>query len=192
MCIRDRLRVAARLHPRQLGIAPRQIGPPLPFAQQRMGLADLGRKQKVGVFVELANRKSANLGLPLPKGIVRVYKRDADATLQFIGEDAIEHTPVDETVRLKLGDAFDVVGNRKQTEWRKLASDTFEAAFEVSLRNHKDEAVTVKVVEPVPGDWQMLSSSIPHKKGDAATAEFPVPVPAKGETVLTYRVRIRY
>ena len=154
--------------------------------------ADLGRNQKVGVFVELANRKSANLGLPLPKGIVRVYKRDAGATLQFIGEDAIEHTPVDETLRLKLGDAFDVVGYRKQTEWRKLASDTFEASFEVSLRNHKDEAVTVKVVEPIPGDWQMVSSSIPHKKGDAATAEFPVPVPARGETVLTYRVRIRY
>ncbi|HSC72059.1 MAG TPA: DUF4139 domain-containing protein [Candidatus Methylomirabilis sp.] len=153
---------------------------------------DLGQNQKVGVFVELANRKAANLGLPLPKGVVRVYKRDAAATLQFIGEDAIDHTPVDETVRVKLGDVFDVVGSRKQTEWRKLASDTFEAAFELRLRNHKDEAVTVKVVEPIPGDWQMLSSSIPHKKGDAATAEFLAPVPAKGETVLTYRVRIRY
>jgi hypothetical protein len=149
-------------------------------------------KQKVGVFVEVENRKEHNLGMPLPKGIVRIYKRDAGGSLQFVGEDTIDHTPEKETVRVKLGDAFDVVGERKQTEWKKIAADTYEAAFEVRLRNHKKEDITVKVVEPVPGDWQMLSSSHPHAKGDAFSAVFKVPVPKDGEAKLTYRVRMRY
>ncbi|GLI38149.1 DUF4139 domain-containing protein [Geobacter hydrogenophilus] len=149
-------------------------------------------KQKVGVFVEMENRKEHNLGMPLPKGVVRVYKRDAGGSLQFVGEDTIDHTPEKETVRVKLGDAFDVVGERKQTEWKKVASDTYEAAFEIKLRNHKKEDITVKVVEPVPGDWQMLSSSHPHEKGDAFSAVFKVSVPKDGETTLVYRVRMRY
>lgn len=149
-------------------------------------------KQKVGVFVEMENRKEHNLGMPLPKGVVRVYKRDAGGSLQFVGEDTIDHTPEKETVRVKLGDAFDVVGERKQTEWKKVASDTYEAAFEIKLRNHKKEDIAVKVVEPVPGDWQMLSSSHPHEKGDAFSAVFKVPVPKDGEATLVYRVRMRY
>ncbi|RNC66042.1 MAG: DUF4139 domain-containing protein [Desulfuromonadales bacterium] len=149
-------------------------------------------KQKVGVFVEVENRKEHNLGMPLPRGIARVYKRDAGGSLQFVGEDTIDHTPEKEKVRVKLGDAFDVVAERKQTEWKKVASDTYEAAFEVLLRNHKKEDIVVKVVEPVPGDWQMLSSSHPHVKGDAFAAEFSVPVPRDGEAKLLYRVRMRY
>ena len=149
-------------------------------------------KQKVGVFAEFENRKEHNLGMPLPRGIVRLYKRDAGGSLQFVGEDSIDHTPEKEKVRVKLGDAFDVVGERKQTEWRKVAADTYEAAFEIKLRNHKKEDVVVKVVEPVPGDWQMLTSSHPHRKGDAFAAEFSVPVPKDGETTLAYRVRMRY
>lgn len=150
------------------------------------------RNLKVGVFVELENRKQHNLGMPLPKGTVRVYKQDGDGSLQFVGEDAIEHTPKDEKVRIKLGEAFDVVVNRKQTDWKKLASDSYEAAFEIAIRNHKKEDVTVRVVEPVPGDWTMLSSSHPWKKGDAFAAEFSIPVPKDKETKLTYRVRMRY
>ena len=147
---------------------------------------------KVGVFLEIENRKSSSLGMPLPKGTVRVYKQDSDGSLQFAGEDAIDHTPKDEKLRVKLGDAFDVVASRKQTEWKKLASDTYEAAFEITLRNHKTEDVVVKVVEPVPGDWTMLSSSYPWKKGDAFTAEFSIPVPKDSESKLSYRVRMRY
>lgn len=109
-----------------------------------------------------------------------------------MGEDAIDHTPKDEKVRIKLGDAFDVVGSRKQTDWRKIAYDTYEAAFEISLRNHKKEDVIVKVVEPVPGDWKMLSSSHEFTKSEAFTAEFQVPVKKDGETKVTYRVRMRY
>jgi len=153
---------------------------------------EVAGNKKVGVFVEIANRKEEKLGIPLPKGTVRVYKRDSDGGLQFIGEDAIDHTAKDEKVRIKVGDAFDVVGSRKQTDWKKIASDTYESAFEITLRNHKEEDVVVRVVEPIPGDWQMLSSSHVHKKGEAHIAEFNIPVKKNGETKLAYRVRMRY
>jgi hypothetical protein len=153
---------------------------------------DAMTNQKVGVFVEIDNRKENNLGIPLPKGTVRVYKHDKEKSLQFVGEDSIDHTPKDEKVRIKLGDAFDVVGSRKQTDWKKIASDTYEASFEISLRNHKKEDVVVKVVEPIPGDWKMLSSSHEYKKTEAFTAEFTIPVPKDKETKITYRVRMRF
>ena len=148
--------------------------------------------QKVGVFIEIENKKDHNLGIPLPKGTVRVYKQDSEGSLQFVGEDSIDHTPKDEKVRIKLGEAFDVVGSRKQTDWKKIASDTYEAAFEISLRNHKKEDVVVKVIEPIPGDWTMLASSHQYKKAEAFTAEFNIPVPRDKETKLIYRVRMRY
>jgi hypothetical protein len=148
--------------------------------------------QKVGVFLEVANKKENNLGMPLPKGTVRVYKSDKEGSLQFVGEDSIDHTPKDEKIRIKLGDAFDVVGSRKQTDWKKIAYDTYEAAFEISLRNHKKEDAVVKVVEPIPGDWTMLTSSHAYKKSEAFTAEFSIPVPKEQEAKLVYRVRMRY
>jgi len=149
-------------------------------------------KEKVGVFVDITNKKEYNLGIPLPKGTVRVYKQDEEGSLQFVGEDAIDHTPKDEKVKVKVGDAFDVVGERKQTDWKKLASDTLEASFEISLRNHKKEDVVVKVVEPIPGDWTMLSSSHEYKKTEAFAAEFTIPVPKDQEVKLTYGVRMRF
>lgn len=148
--------------------------------------------QKVGVFVEIANKKENNLGIPLPKGTVRVYKHDSEGSLQFIGEDSIDHTPKDEKVRIKLGDAFDVVGSRKQTDWKKIAYDTYEAGFEISIRNHKKEDIVVKVIEPIPGDWKILNSSHEYTKTEAFTAEFDIPVPKDKETKLTYRVRMRF
>ncbi len=153
---------------------------------------DTSANRKVGVFIEIANKKGHNLGIPLPKGTVRVYKQDGDGSLQFVGEDSIDHTPKDETVKIKLGDAFDVVGSRKRTDWKKIASDTYETAFEISLRNRKKEDVTVRVIEPIPGDWTMISSSHEFRKSDAFNAEFSIPVPANKETRLTYRVRMRY
>jgi hypothetical protein len=154
--------------------------------------SEMEGKQKVGVYVEMVNRKENNLGIPLPKGTIRVYKQDSDGSLQFVGEDAIDHTARDEKIRIRLGDAFDVVGERKQTDWKKIAKDTYEAAFEVTLKNHKKEDITVKVVEPVPGDWQMLGSSHEWRKGEAFAAEFLIPVKKDGEEKLTYRVRMRY
>jgi hypothetical protein len=158
---------------------------------------DLGQKLKVGVFVEFDNRKKDNLGMPLPKGIVRVYKQDKAGRPQFVGEDRIDHTPENETVRLKLGDAFDVTADRKQTDFRKLGGDgrynyRFESGYEIKLKNAKDEAVTVTIAEPVPGDWRMLSESHKHTKASADTALWKIKVPAKGETVLTYRVEVKY
>ena len=147
--------------------------------------------QKVGVFVEIANKKEQNLGMALPKGVVRVYKADSDGSLQFIGEDRIDHTPKDEKFKIKMGDAFDVVGQRKQTDWRKLADNLYEAAFEISLRNHKEDAIAVSVIEPMLSDWEILNSTHAHKKTDAHTAQFDLPVAKDGETKLQYRVRYK-
>ncbi len=148
--------------------------------------------QKVGVYIEMANKKENRLGMPLPKGTVRVYKADTDGSLQFVGEDRIDHTPKDETVKIKMGEAFDLVSERKQTDWRKLGESTYEAAFEVSIRNHKDSPVTVSVIEPIPGDWTILRSSHEYKKIEAHTVQFDIPVKKDGETKLTYRVRISF
>jgi hypothetical protein len=165
------------------------FGAPRYFQTRYTGLLP---KQKVGVFVEIANKKEHNLGMPLPKGTLRVYKADGDGSLQFIGEDRIDHTPKDEMVKIKMGDAFDVVGERKQTDWRKIADNLYEAAFEISLRNHKEEPVSVRVIEPMMRDWEILSSSHRHEKTDAHTAEFEIPVAKDGETKLTYRARYKF
>jgi hypothetical protein len=153
---------------------------------------EIGSNQKIGVFVEIDNRKENNLGIPLPKGTVRVYKHDSEGSLQFVGEDAIDHTPEKERVTIKLGEAFDVVGSRKMTDWKKLAFNRYEAAYELALRNHKKEGVVVKVVEPIPGDWTMVDSSHPYTKTAAFTAEFMIPVLKDSEVKLTYRVRMKY
>lgn len=157
---------------------------------------ELGQKLKAGVFVEFSNR-GEGLGIPLPKGVVRVYKKDSRGNAQFIGEDRIDHTPRNENVRLKLGDAFDVTAERKQTDFRKLAGTPrynamFESAYQITIRNAKSEAVTVKVSEPMPGDWQMLAESHPHTKAAANSAVWKLDVPAEGKAVLTYRVLVKY
>ena len=157
---------------------------------------DLGQKLKVGVFVEF-NNKGEGLGIPLPKGVIRMYKQDSQGNAQFVGEDRIDHTPKNETVRLKLGDAFDVTADKKQTDFQKLAGTgrtnyVFESAYEIVLKNAKPEAVTVTVREPMPGDWTMVNESQAHTKVASGTAEWQVKVPAEGKATLTYRVRVRY
>lgn len=157
---------------------------------------ELGQKLKVGVFVDFQN-KGEGLGIPLPKGVIRVYKKDSQGNAQFVGEDRIDHTPKNETVRLKLGDAFDVTADRKQTNFQKLAGTgrynyVYESAYEIVLKNAKAEAVTVTVREPMPGDWSMVSESLPHARPASGTAEWKVEVPADGKSTLTYRVRVRY
>jgi hypothetical protein len=158
---------------------------------------DLGEKQKVGVFVEFDNKEASRLGMPLPKGIIRVYKRDSEGRAQFVGEDNVDHTPKNELVRLKLGDAFDVTAKRKQTDFKSLGrqgkfSYVYESAFEVELKNAKKEAVTVSLLEPMPGDWEVLQSSHPFTKEASGTARFKVTVPAEGSATLTYRVRVKW
>lgn len=158
---------------------------------------DLGEKQKVGVFVEFDNKESGRLGMPLPKGIIRVYKRDSEGRAQFVGEDNVDHTPKNELVRMKLGDAFDVTAKRKQTDYKSLGKQgkfgsVHESAFEVELKNAKKEPVTVSLLEPLPGDWEVLQSSHPFTKETAGTARFKVTVPAEGSARLTYRVRVKW
>lgn len=153
---------------------------------------DIASNQKVPVFIELSNKKENNLGIPLPKGIIRVYKYDHDKSLQLVGENTIDHTPKDEKIRIKLGDAFDVVASRKQTDWQKITEKLYEAAFEISIRNHKKEDIVVKVIEPIPGDWKVLQSSHEFKKIDAFTITFDVPVAKDKETKLNYRVSLKF
>ena len=132
------------------------------------------------------------MGIPLPKGIVRVYKEDREGSLQFIGEDRIDHTPKDEKFKIKMGEAFDVVGERVQTDYKHLGYNLFEVAFEVSLRNHKKEDIEVWVEEPIPGDWQMLSNTHPFEKVQANLIRFRVPVPKNQEVKVKYRIQFRY
>jgi hypothetical protein len=150
------------------------------------------QKQKIGVFLELENTKKNNLGIPLPKGTIRVYKEDQDGSLQFVGEDRIDHTPKDEKFKIKIGEAFDVVGERVQTDYKRLGSNLFEVAFEVSLRNHKKEDIKVFVEEPIPGDWEMLSNTHPFGKLSAHLIRFEVPVSNDREEKVKYRIRFRY
>ncbi len=163
----------------------------------RSSVGDIGQKLKVGVYVQFENRESARLGLPMPKGVVRVYKKDAAGNAQFVGEDRIDHTPKNESVRLKLGEAFDVTADKKQTDFKRRertnrASYVFESAYEIVLKNAKPEPVIVTVREPVYGDWTMLEETQRHRKVAAGTAEWQVRVPAEGRATLKYRVLVRY
>jgi hypothetical protein len=160
-------------------------------------VGDLGQKIKIAVFIEFENHTNAHLGMPLPKGIIRVYKNDTQGNVQFIGEDSVDHTPKNEKVRLKLGDAFDVTADKRQTEFKKVThsgkfSSAFESAYEVVLKNAKKEAVTVTVQEPMPGEWQVLSENLAHSKGSSNTAVWKVRVPPESSSILTYRVLVRY
>ena len=148
--------------------------------------------QKIGVYLDLKNSRENRLGLPLPKGKVRVYKADASGSQQFVGEDWIDHTPKDERVKIKLGDAFDVVGERTQKEFRKIGSGLYEVEWEIALRNHKQESQTVTVIEPVPGDWQVLSATHAWDKPEAHTLKFDIAVPKESAAKLSYRVRLRF
>jgi len=147
--------------------------------------------QKVAVYFEVKNSKENRLGLPLPKGKIRVYKADASGSQQFIGEDWIDHTPKDESVKIKMGNAFDLVGERTQKDFKKIGWNLYEVEWEIALRNHKSEPQTVTVIEPVPGDWQVLTSTHTYEKIQAHTLKYQIPVPREGATKLTYRVRVR-
>ena len=121
--------------------------------------------------------RSAGLGMPMPAGVVRVYQADSKGGTHFVGEDRIDHTPKDEMLNLKIGNAFDVVSERKQVDFEKIASNVYEVEYEVVLRNHKTTPVTVEVNEPIGGTWRIIRSSHEYTKTDAWAAQFNVPVP---------------
>jgi hypothetical protein len=150
-------------------------------------------KEKVGVYVQFRNAQQNKLGMPLPAGTIRLYKKDDKGNQQFIGEDKIDHTPKDEDVRVKVGDAFDIVAERKQTDYKVIVSGhLYEYGYEIKIRNHKDSPINVVVNEPIGGDWEMVSSTFEARKTAAFAAQFNVPVAKDGEATLSYRVRIRY
>lgn len=165
------------------------------FGQQYWFRGQYGQvmsNQKVGAYLDIQNSEQNHLGMPLPKGTLRVYKADKSGAKQFVGEDAIDHTPRDEKFRVKMGESFDIVGDRKQTEWTALGSCASESAWEIEIRNHKDTAIEVEDYEPIGGDWTMLSSSQASEKKDANTFTFNIKVPARGKTKVNYRVRVKW
>lgn len=153
--------------------------------------SDLGAKQPVGAYVSFEN-KGGQLGIPLPAGLVRLYKSDSRGISQFLGADRIDHTPKNETVRLHVGDSFDVTSTRKQTNYVIVAPGIYESSFEITLGNAKPDAVDVLVVEPIPGDWTMLQESLPHVKSSSNTASWTVHVPAGEHVTLKYSVRVHF
>ncbi|MGB9928336.1 MAG: DUF4139 domain-containing protein [Methanosarcina sp.] len=148
--------------------------------------------ESVKVMLNLTNSEGNGLGMPLPAGVMRVYKADSEGQLQFLGEDSIKHTPKDEEIRATIGNAFDVTGKRIQTEYNKVSQNTWIESYETELKNHKPEAQKVKIVENFYGDWKITKSSDPYIKKDAFTAEWEVTVPANGSKKVTYTVERTY
>ncbi|MBN2373331.1 DUF4139 domain-containing protein [bacterium] len=151
---------------------------------------NIERSQRVGVYLELENKRMYNLGVPFPEGTVRVYKKDSEARVQFLGEDMIRHVPEDEKVKIRMGYSFDLVAERKQTDWRKISSDIIELTWEITIRNQKTETAWIVVMEPVPGDWEIMESSHQWEKDDARTLVFNISVAPKAEEKIRYRARI--
>jgi hypothetical protein len=149
-------------------------------------------KDPVMVYYKFRNEEKNGLGIPLPAGNVRVYQKDSKGGILFAGEDRIDHTPKDEDINIHIGNAFDVVAEHKQTDYKRIDTHTWEMEFEITLRNHKDTAVTVQVNEPIGGDWEMLSSTYKYTKTAAFAAQFNVPVTKDGTSVLKYRIRARW
>jgi hypothetical protein len=149
-------------------------------------------KDVVQVFYQFKNEQKGGLGMPMPAGTIRVYQADSKDGVHFVGEDRISHTPKDETINIKIGNAFDVVCERKQTDFRKIAVNVYEFEYEITVRNHKANTVSVEVNEPIGGTWEVLRSSHKWTKTDAWALQFAVPVEADGTGVLKYRVRVTY
>jgi len=147
-------------------------------------------KMPVNVYLKFRNSKENHMGMPLPSGTIRLYKKDAQDSLEFAGEDTIRHTPKDEDVEIKAGEAFDVVAERQQTDFQQN-NRSFETAWEITVRNHKDSGIKVGIIETVNGDWKVLDSSVPYKKINASTIRFDVGVDRDQEVKVTYRVRVR-
>jgi hypothetical protein len=147
-------------------------------------------KDVVQVFYQFKNEAGQGLGVPMPAGIVRVYQADSKGGVQFAGEDRIGHTPKDETVDIKIGNAFDVVAERKQVDFQRIASNVYEVEFEVALRNRKTSPIRVEVNEPIGGTWTILRSTHTWAKTDAWAAQFMAPVAPGATTTVRYRVRV--
>ncbi|HXF34391.1 MAG TPA: DUF4139 domain-containing protein, partial [Candidatus Acidoferrales bacterium] len=155
--------------------------------------ADLGDKLPVGVYLSFENR-NGDLGIPLPGGIVRLYKNDSHGLSQFLGSDAIEHTPKNETVRLHLGDSFDVTAKKKQTDFHFVGNGSCatQSSYEVRLGNAKPQPQDVLVIEPIPAEWKILRENLPHVKSSSSTATWTVRIPAESHATLRYTSWVKW
>jgi len=150
-----------------------------------------GSKNKVSVVVEFENKAQNNLGMSMPAGKVRLYKSDGGAS-EFIGEDMIDHTPKDEKIKLKIGEAFDIVAEETQLENKKITDKIYESTYQIKLRNHKEEEVTVDVEKNLGGNWEVKETNYEYAKKDASTIAFKIPVKKDGESILTIKIRYNY
>jgi hypothetical protein len=184
---------AARLPGKRIYVYDGALVPAYAYQGGMAQQPDLGAQSnpKVATMIEFKNSKEAGLGIPLPKGTMKMYRADSDGSREFIGENPIDHTPADETVRLAVGNAFDLRGERRQTDFKVDSSrQTATEAFEIKVRNHKKEPVEVRIVEHLYrwSGWKIALSSVPFDKIDSRTIQFKVTVPPDGEKVVTYRV----
>jgi hypothetical protein len=148
--------------------------------------------EPVKLYYRFKNEEKGGLGMPLPAGTVRVYQADSKGGIQFVGEDHIGHTPKDETLKIYVGNAFDIVCERKQLDYKKPANNLYEMEYQITLRNHKDVPVTVEAREPIGGDWEVVNSNLKWTKLDATTISFEIPVEKNGTATLDYRVRVKW
>lgn len=156
---------------------------------------NLGEKLRPAVFLIFANNflnKEGAVGKPLPAGIVRAYARDSQGAAQFVGEDRIEHTAKNEIVRLRLGEAFDISAERKQTKFKLISDKVAEASYRLVIHNAKPENVVLKVQEPIPGDWEIIQENLQHTQLSSRTAQWEIALPAERSTTLEYTVRTRW
>jgi len=153
---------------------------------------DVSKSNDAQVVLNLNNSKEKGLGMPLPAGVLRVYKADSEGQLQFLGEDSVDHTPKDEEINVVVGSAFDITGTRTQTNYDKVSTNTWKESYEIELKNHKSEAQKVKIVEHIYGEWKITDSSDKYEKKDASTAEWEVTVPADSSKKVTYTVQRSY
>jgi len=150
------------------------------------------QEQSVGIYLNFENSEREGAGMPLPGGIVRVYTENAKGELRFSGEDHIGHIPEGEKVRVRTGNAFDLKYERKQTDFKRLYQNTYETAWEITLKNRKKEPVEVSVVETLSGDWEIMSRSLPYEKINAFKIKFDVKIPAQSKETVNYRVKVKY
>jgi len=148
-------------------------------------------KDKIKVYLKIANTEDNNLGLPLPPGKIRVYQRDEEGNLVFIGEDKIPPTPIEQEVKLAMGIAFDVTASRKQTVYRRLSGSLYEIGWRISFKNSKDRPVDITVQENIPGDWEVVKTNVVYQKVDAHTLQFMITIPAQGKEKVEYVVRVK-
>jgi hypothetical protein len=178
------------LESRGLSIEKEYVTSPAGRHYAKANKIDGTAKQPVTAYITFKNTKENRLGNPLPAGTIRMYMADVQGCQQFIGEDRIEHTPKDEQVRLKAGEAFDIVAERKQLDFSQKTSQMSETEWEIKIRNRKEENITIGIIENAYGNWEIIESTHKHTKIDANTLRFDVAVPKSKEVAVKYKIRV--